>query len=227
MVAALASLALLVPHQAHVYDPCLDRGRDRPVTMKASDGASVYGVETGKGTVGVVLAHQYGSDHCEFVGFAHELADRGYRALAIDMRGYGFSRGGVWNRLDRDLLAAAGRLRADGARKVVLVGASMSGTAAIVAASEARPAVAGVVSLSGPARFRGLDAGRAVKRLRVPVRFLAARADPPSAPDARRLERLAPSRDKAVALYPGAAHGSSLLGLPRAKALVLAFLKRV
>jgi len=227
VLAALAALALLVPHHGHVDDPCLDRSRDRSVTMRAGDGASVHGVETGKGAVGVVLAHQYGSDHCEFMAFAHELAGRGYRAVAIDMRGFGASRGGVSYRLDRDLLAAATRLRADGATKVVLIGASMSGTAAIVAAAEAKPSVAGVVSLSGPAEFGGLDAARAVTRLRVPVRFLAAASDPPSAPDARRLERLAPSRDKAVAVYAGALHGSSLLGLPRAKALVLGFLRRL
>jgi pimeloyl-ACP methyl ester carboxylesterase len=209
IAAAFAALALLMPQHARVDDPCLDKARDRAVTMTASDGARIYGVETGKGAVGVVLAHQYLSDHCEFMSFAHELAGRGYRVLAIDLRGYGASRGGVWWHLDRDLVAAAARLRADGAKRVVLVGASMGGTAALVAGAEAKPAVAGVVSLSGPAQF------------------LAARSDPPSPSDARRLNGASASRDKSVALFDGAAHGSSLLSIPPAKALLLAFLRRV
>jgi pimeloyl-ACP methyl ester carboxylesterase len=227
IAAAFAALALLMPQHARVDDPCLDKARDRAVTMNAYDGARIYGVETGKGAVGVVLAHQYLSDHCEFMSFAHELAGRGYRVLAIDLRGYGASRGGVWWHLDRDLVAAAARLRADGAKRVVLVGASMGGTAALVAGAEAKPAVAGVVSLSGPAQFRGLDAAKAVRHLRAPVRFLAARSDPPSPSDARRLNGASASRDKSVALFDGAAHGSSLLSIPPAKALLLAFLRRV
>jgi pimeloyl-ACP methyl ester carboxylesterase len=224
---ALVALALALPYQSTIDDPCLDKTRDAAVTMKASDGASVYGVETGTGTAGVLLAHQYASDHCEWMDFAHDLGRRGYRVLAIDLRGYGASSGGAATRLDRDLVAAAARLRADGAKKVVLIGASMGGTAALVAGAEAKPAVAGVISLSGPARFRGMNAEAAVKRLRVPVRFLAARSDIPFAADARKLKRLAAARDKAVAVYPGGAHGSSLLGIPSAKALVLAFLRRL
>jgi hypothetical protein len=103
----------------------------------------------------------------------------------------------------------------------------MGGTAALVAGAEAIPAVAGVVSLSGPARFRGLNAEAAVERLRVPVRFLASRSDAPFAADARKLKRLSVAKDKAVAVYPGARHGSSVLGVPSAKALVLAFLQRL
>jgi dienelactone hydrolase len=209
---------------ASVDDPCIGKG-ETPVQLKASDGARVYGVEVGTGTTGVVLGHQYLSDHCELMGFARELAARGYRALAIDFRGYGASTGGDGRRLDRDLAAAAGRLRADGATRVFVVGASMGGTAALAAASWVAPPVAGVVSLSGPAQFRGLDALRAVRRSRVPVRFLASRGDTAFAGDARTLMRAARAKDKAIVLYAGARHGSSLLDVPRAKALVLAFLR--
>jgi alpha-beta hydrolase superfamily lysophospholipase len=159
------------------------------------------------------------------MGFARELAARGFRALAIDFRGYGASTGGDGRRLDRDLAAAVGRLRADGATRVFVVGASMGGTAALAAASWVAPPVAGVVSLSGPAQFRGLDALRAVRRSRVPVRFLASRGDTAFAGDARTLMKAARAKDKAIVLYAGARHGSSLLDVPRAKTLVLAFLR--
>jgi dienelactone hydrolase len=215
----------LRPAAPLVEDPCIRDG-ETPVALKAVDGAVVYGVEVGTGTTGVVLGHQYLSDHCELMDFARDLAERGLRALAIDFRGYGASSGGDGRRLDRDLAAAAARLRADGASRVFLVGASMGGTAALAAASWIAPAVDGVISLSGPARFRGLDALRAVKRSPVAVRFLASRDDRAFARDARMLAKAARAKDKAVAIYAGARHGSSLLDVPRPRSLVLTFLTR-
>jgi len=206
-------------------DPCIQPG-EMPVQMEASDGVLVYGVEVGTGTTGVVLAHQYFSDHCEFMEFARELAQQGYRAVSIDFRCNGRSTCGDSRRMDRDVAAAVARLRADGATRVKLIGASMGGTAVLVAASWIRPAVDGVVSLSGPAYFRGLDAGRAVKRLSVPVRFLVSRGDRRFARDARYLMKAASAKEKAWVRYAGRYHGSSILGLPAAKAYVLQFLAR-
>jgi pimeloyl-ACP methyl ester carboxylesterase len=222
---ALVVLAVAARPARSADDPCIASG-ETAVTLKASDGARVHGIEVGKGTTGVVLGHQFLSDHCEFMFFARELAQKGYRALAIDFRGYGQSRGGDGRRLDRDVAAAVARLRADGATKIKLVGASMGGTAVLTAASWIKPAVDGVVSLSGPANYRGLDALRAVKTSRVPVRFLAARGDRSFAADARTLAHASKARDKKLALYPGGVHGSSLLGLPAAEKLVVDFLAR-
>ncbi len=211
-------------------DPCrAQAGESRPVHLTASDGARIYGLELGSsGRTGVVLAHQYLSDHCEWIDFAKELRAAGVRVLALDFRGYGASTVGRGSgvRLDRDVAAAAARLRADGSTRIYLVGASMGGTAVLAAGRWIQPAVAGVVSLSGPAAFRGIDALAAVKRSRVPERFLAGRLDTQFAVDARRLARAAVAKDKAVALYPSALHGSSLLADRSAHALVLRFVTR-
>jgi pimeloyl-ACP methyl ester carboxylesterase len=206
-------------------DQCLQPG-DTPVHMMARDGVALYGLEVGTGTTGVVLGHQYFSDHCEFMAFARELAGLGYRALSIDFRGNGLSGTGRSNRLDLDVAAAVARLRADGATRVKLVGASMGGTAALVAGSWVRPLVDGIVSLSGPDYFRGLNATKAVERSRVPVRFLVSRDDRPFASDATTLMRRAAAKDKAIVRYTAAGHGSSILSLPSAHALVVAFLAR-
>ena len=206
-------------------DPCIQTG-DTAVHVKTRDGVSIYGLEVGTGTTGVVLAHQYFSDHCEFMAFARELAGLGYRAISIDLRGNGLSATGRSNRLDLDLAAAVAHLRAEGATRVKLVGASMGGTAALVAGSWIRPAVDGIVSLSGPDYFRGLNAVRAVHDSKVPVRFLVSRDDRPFAADATTLMRRAAARDKAIARYTSAGHGSSILSVPSAHALVLAFLSR-
>jgi pimeloyl-ACP methyl ester carboxylesterase len=229
-VAALCCLALATAAASKARtgadDPCVETG-ETPVRLKASDGVGLYGVTVGDGAVGVVLAHQYASDHCEFMYFARDLARLGYRALAVDLRGNGrSSRAGNLRRIDRDVAAAAAYLRAEGATRVKLVGASMGATAVLVAASSIVPPVDGVVSLSAPARYNGLDALRAVKRSRAPVRFVVGTADRRFAADARSLARAATARDKAILRLPGAAHGSSLLELPRGRAFVLAFLAR-
>jgi len=227
----LSALALVVPSTSvarpSIDDPCREPG-ETAVTLRASDGARLYGVEVGNGSVGVVLAHQYGSSHCEFMPFARELAGLGYRTLSIDLRGDGASRvgRGAGTRLDRDIAAAVARLRADGATRIKLIGASMGATAVLVAAASIVPRVDGVVSLSAPATYNGLDALRAVKRSRVPARFLVGILDRPFATDARTLTRNALAEDKAILRLPGAVHGSSLLELPRGKAFVLAFLAK-
>jgi pimeloyl-ACP methyl ester carboxylesterase len=230
LVLALACASALVlaaegAARPAVTDACLEAG-DMPVHMKTRDGVSLYGVEVGSGTTGVVLGHQYFSDHCEFMAFARELAGLGYRALSIDFPGNGLSGTGRSNRLDLDVAAAVARLRADGATRVELVGASMGGTAALVAGSWVRPTVDGIVSLSGPDYFRGMNATKAVERSRVPVRFLVSRDDRPFASDATTLMRRAKARDKAIVRYSAAGHGSAILSVPSAHALVLAFLAR-
>jgi dienelactone hydrolase len=206
-------------------DPCIKAG-EAAVVMKASDGATVYGVEVGTGTTGVVLGHQYASNHCEFMDFARELAAAGLRALTIDFRYNGASTGGNSSRLDLDVVAAAARLRADGATRIELVGASMGGTAVLVAASEITPPVDGVVSLSGPTFFRGMNAVQAVRRSRVPVRFLVTRGERRFAPDASYLMRTAAAKDKAIFRVTNGGHGSSMLTVPAAKAFLVRFLER-
>jgi dienelactone hydrolase len=61
--------------------------------------------------------------------------------------------------------------------RIILVGASMGGTASLVAAHGIVPTVAGVASLSGPANYAGMDALTTVKSLTVPVLFMAAAND--------------------------------------------------
>ena len=115
------------------------------------------------------------------------------------------------DRLDDDVVAAVAELRRRGVAGVVLVGSSMGGTAVLVAAPRIHPAVAGVVSLSGPALFGDLDARAAVGRLRVPALFMAARRDQPFAAAARGLYRAAATSDKRLVVLSSAAHGTNLL----------------
>jgi pimeloyl-ACP methyl ester carboxylesterase len=193
--------------------PCLQGASATAVRFPGGGGAALVGVVLGRGRAGLVLGHQVGSDLCEWLPQAQTFAEQGYQVLAFDFAGSGDSQPGAGPdaRVDNDVVAAAAQLRRRGADRIVLIGSSMGGTAVLSAATRIRPPVAGVVSLSGPASFQGVDAAAAVSRLRVPVLLVAAADDHPFVDDARALYRAAPVGDKRLLVIPGGGHGTSLL----------------
>jgi pimeloyl-ACP methyl ester carboxylesterase len=210
--------------------PCLRGAASAtPVRFTGGAGATLVGVVLGRGRTGLVLGHQVGSDLCEWLPQAQTFAEQGYQVLAFDFAGYGDSQPGSGPDagVDADVVAAAGQLRHRGADRIVLIGSSMGGTAVLSAAARIRPPVAGVVSLSGPAAFQGVDAGAAVARLRVPVLLVAAADDHPFVDDARAMYRVAPVRDKRLLVVGGGGHGTGLLEFgadaPRVQAAVRRF----
>ena len=199
----------------------------------AADGTKLVGHRFGKGTTAVILAHQSEGSLCDWVPYARRLASQGYFVFPVDFRGYGFSQirtGAASTRFAADLAAATKALRKLGKKKVFLVGASMGGIASLVAGANVTPAVAGVVSISSPARFRGMDALKTAPRLRVPVLYLAAEGDDNAgydfSQDAEALHAATASTDKRLDVLPGSLHGIGLIaGSARAKAAVEGFLK--
>lgn len=178
---------------------------------QAHIGHDLGGLVFGTGRTGVVLAHQSDGDLCQWLPYAKTLAQRGYRALAIDFPGVGASTDSAAT-LDGALADAAAFLRADGATKIVLIGASMGGTASIAAAAEIRPPVAGVISLSGPSVYQDTRAVDAAPKLAVPVLYMAADDDPSFAASARELYAATPTRDKRkLVVLPTGGHGVQLL----------------
>jgi uncharacterized protein len=140
----------------------------RAVTFGSLDGVQLAGRVFGPegSTAGVVLAHMKPADQRSWFDFADQLGDLGYRTLTFDFRGYcpggdaGCSEGdkdiaAIW----QDVAGAVGFLRAEGVRRVGLVGASMGGTASLVYASQSDADVDAVVTLSAPAAIEGLAAG--------------------------------------------------------------------
>jgi pimeloyl-ACP methyl ester carboxylesterase len=212
-VAALCVLSGSVVSQSAGAATCDGPSVER-VTMKAADGVKVAGFVQGRGIVGVVLVHQVNGDHC---GWAEEAAFLARRALvlSVDLRGYGASgraTGAKALLYRNDIAASVTELRRRGAERIVLVGASMGGSAVVVAASVISPPVDAVVAVSAPANFKGQNASAAAAKLSMAVRFVAARDDGRAAATATALvERATASADAKAELYDKGGHGWALL----------------
>src|SRR6185437_3247821 len=105
---------------------------------------------TGEGPL-IVLAHGIGDRRQAFRFLAPELVRAGYRVAAADMRGHGESSAGDWKSISRtdvagDLIALIRHL---GGGPAVIVGHSLSGGAATIAAATEPGLVSGIVEL-GP-----------------------------------------------------------------------------
>jgi pimeloyl-ACP methyl ester carboxylesterase len=182
----------------------------RTIRFPADDGSRLVGDVRGSGPAGVVLAHMFPADRGSWDEFSVTLAAEGFHVLSFDFRGFGESDGprdiaGTWS----DVLAAADELRRRGARRVVVVGASMGGTAALVAA--ARSDLNGVVTLSAPSTFMGITASPdVVAAVDEPKLFVAAEGDGQAADTAQRFYTTAPGA-KRVEIVTGDEHGTDLL----------------
>ncbi|MEN3362528.1 MAG: hypothetical protein V7637_6510 [Mycobacteriales bacterium] len=192
------------PRAVEPVAPCVtaDEQRADGLRLAVAGSATADALVLGSGSTGLVLANQSDTDLCDWKPLADEWSQRGYRVLIFNYSS---------RPPDQDVLAAVAELRRRGSGRVFLIGASMGGTAVLAAAVKARPPVAGVISLSGPAAFAGVDAGTAVRTLTVPVLFLVGEQDEPFAGDAKTLYAACPAKDKKLELLPTAAHGTALI----------------
>ncbi|MFC5260906.1 alpha/beta fold hydrolase [Kribbella qitaiheensis] len=208
---------------------CLEPSdRARRVIIPTSTGAKLTAALLGQGRRGVVLVHESNQDVCQWLPYARELVRNGYFVLDLDLStsGYVQYEGVQPSPLGLSVSAAAGYLRKQGAGKVVLVGASMGGTASLTAAAITTPRVDGVVSLSAPAEYDDIDARTAAGMLRVPVLYGAA-VDDRNFADASRVLHAATTSQKSIQIVPGTRHGVALVaqdGDPTLRRAVGAFI---
>jgi hypothetical protein len=210
-------------------DDCVPaKERASAVSFRASDGTRLVGVLLGRGRTGIALGHESGANLCTWLPFARVLAARGYRVLAFDHRGHGESElyPRAFFRLDRDLLAAVGRLRSRGSTRFVLMGASMGGTAALVASPQVGRSLRAVVDLSGPRSYGTLDALPAVKRLTAPGLFAVGSLDSAFVDSTRELAAASSNPASRLEIRPTRDHGTALLRSSSFRTLVLAFVRQ-
>jgi alpha-beta hydrolase superfamily lysophospholipase len=202
----------------------------RSVSFPTEDGGVVDADEYGAGDRGVVLAHGARFDKESWSKQARALAEKGFRVLAIDFRGYGRSRAGSGSFLpgdgmSLDVLAAVRYLTASGAKNVSVVGGSMGGGAAAQAAVESRPQEIDALVLLAPAPIAHPELMKGRKL------FVVGRDDA-DGDGSRRLERIRDQYEKApgpkeLVILESSAHAQFLFETdqgPRLMSEILRFL---
>ena len=201
-----------------------DLSSSQAVSFPSRDGVELEGRLFGRGTTAVVLSHMLPADQRSWFDLAGRLADQGYLVLTYDFRGYcpggdgGCSAGerdisSIW----QDVLGAVDLVRSRGATSVVLVGASMGGTASLVAAGQQGQDIEAVIALSAPASIEGLVADPSLlQRISAAKLFVAGVGDASAADAAEELYAMSPP-PKRVEIVPADDHGSDLLTGPQAE----------
>jgi len=191
------------------------------VDFTAADGTVLHGTRYGHGTTAVVLSNMGDNDPAPWQRFAPLLAARGYTVLSYGFRYRGSDPFTTASALATvvDLRAAMAYLRGQGARRLVLLGASLGGMASAKAAAE--PDVAALVVLSSPADLSGygLVVTAADLATAVPKLFVLADGDPIVPPAATRALYGLAGPPREVQTYPAAVHGLALFGTASAGAL--------
>jgi pimeloyl-ACP methyl ester carboxylesterase len=185
----------------------------RAVTFHTRDGGTIDADLYGKGSRGVVFAHGAIFNKESWVPLAQRMAAHGFRALAINFRGYGRSHGGSDpGAQDQDVLAAIRWLHAHGAKKVSVVGGSMGGGAAGQAATEVKPGEIDKLVLLSPMPINDPEQLKAASILYIGSR------DEGLAPRIRAQYGRAPKPKKLI-LLPGRAHAQNIFATDEAQAL--------
>lgn len=151
----------------------------REVTIETADGITLGGTLFGTGDTAIVFSHMFSTEQTSWQPFAEVAAEQGYLALTYDFRGYGAS-GGDRNipAIDGDVRAAYDFVKAQGAQRVILVGAEMGGIASIKVAATLQDELTALILLSSPQSFEGLESTQEeLAALTMPSLWLSARTD--------------------------------------------------
>lgn len=175
----------------------------------------ISAVEFGSGANGVVLVHQSDASMCQWLPYALVLAERGYRVLAFDFAGFGTSSPTQHPTYIDDIRTAVSYLRDQrGARHVVVIGASMGATMSVVASAAITPAVDGVIAVSPPRVFDGVNAEVAAPQLRTPALYIAGASDGDYEVYATDLSEETPAPFRELLVVQAPQHGVELVGAP-------------
>ncbi len=203
------------------------RAQER-VSFPTQDGGLVFADTYGNGDHGVVLAHGGRFNKESWENQARTLAAAGFRAVAIDFRGYGHSRGPgdtspLFAPLHFDVLAAVRYLRQTGAKTVSIIGGSMGGSAAAAALVEANPGEIDRLVLLGS------EAGSSPEKLKGRKLFIMARDDT-TASGTLRLIRIRQQYErtpdpKELVLLEGSAHAQFIFQTEQGERLMREILR--
>lgn len=178
------------------------------ITFDTADHVTLGGTLYGDGKVALVLAPTYPGGQDGWTAFAKAAFEKGYRVLTIDFEGYGASKGSPSPaNTPADIAAAITFLKGHGAEKIILAGAGLGGSAAILAANKDGD-IQGVALISASRGVEGLQvADGDLAALKTPSLWLAARND--LTQNVEEMSAKAGSAKKDIWIYEGSSlHGT-------------------
>lgn len=201
------------------------------ITFTTADGVTLHGFVYGVGPVAIIFSNMGDQHPDSWTLMAQAAAQAGYTALTYDFRYW------VNNKMDQrlmplvgeDLKAAVAFMRAQGAQKVAVVGASMGGIATAQTAASIQADA--VVVIAAPMQAPGIELEvlvEDVQAITAPKLFITSERDD-TVPAAALLAMHAAAREpKELYIYPAAtAHGTHLFNTAHGadlQARLLAFL---
>jgi alpha/beta superfamily hydrolase len=180
----------------------------KTVQFESADGVALSGLWYGEGDHVVVFSHQNNIDQEGWADLAEKLAGVGYAVLTYNFRGYPPSGGAqAIGEIGKDLDAAIGFARQQGATHLVLVGASMGGIVTVPAAVAAHPDA--YITMSAPLGFAGLEASDAALAGSPAAKLFINSEHDKGIADTWHMAETA-SVPKTLAIYPSGLHGVSM-----------------
>ncbi len=127
--------------------------------------------------------------------------------MAFDFAGFGASSRPQQRTYLEDIRTVVSYLRDRGTPRVVVMGASMGATMVIVATAAITPPVDGVIALSPPLTFSGVNAEKAAPSLRAPALFVAGDDDGDYEVYARQINQATPVELRNLIVVSAPQHG--------------------
>lgn len=214
--ATATSIPTSIPTSTPTPIPTTPAVTSIPVHFTTQDHVQLAGVLYGNGgTTAIICSHEHPGSKAQWSDSAPWFAARGFMVLAYDFRGWGESQGEFdASKTPMDVFAAIAFVHSRGAKKVILLGASMGADISLVAASETQ--VAGVITLS-PEYLFGLN-NTQIKAISVPKLFINS-VDDAYADDTQQIFQNA-QPPKELHLYPGDAHGVAIFATDNGQDLI-------
>lgn len=185
------------------------------ISLSTPDGQTLHAVEAGRGTHGVLLLHDQGRTSNDWRLFIDKLESKGYRVLAVDLRGHGESASILetepdWANMNADVSAAVAHLRKAGSKQVSVVGAGLGANLAMdMAANDAE--INTVVLLSPGLNIRGYKPSGTIAGFgERPILLAAAKEDRRASSTVKYLEKQTKGPTRAM-LLDGTSKGTNLL----------------
>jgi pimeloyl-ACP methyl ester carboxylesterase len=179
------------------------------VRFTAADGVSLAGSLYGQGSRAIILSNEGDNASDPWRPVAQQLAGQGYLVLSYSYRPSDANYDGLAKHALTDLRAAIAFIRARPITGLILIGASLGALVSLKAATTTR--CDGLIVISAPMGYQDVQLRDAdLQHLLMPKLFVTSAANQPFTGDTLHMFAVSPPpKDKRV--YPGSAHGTSLL----------------